>query len=381
MGQAMTNPNGSQHPNGSQSLTMIEDSVRQRIEAALPLKDNVVLALTQAADSLAGLRRRELIRLSDRVAFVDDADVVLRDARLLELFLPLAMAQPELSQSEDRTRQGEVERRVFQVLQRQARQSHAKNERWGVLLYPLVVLLLSTLVFAAISIWIIPVFEQMFFEFGLSLPSPTLLVISISHLFQSIWFWLLFAGLVMLLAVMLGMRAADDLRWLIWGNVDSWFSSGYSTRRSLGDLAWHTAMLLEIGQPVETSVEIAAAASRKATLRRESPNLTRHLGLTNPGPNPPQSPLAAPQEHAATNWYLGVPCHLLAHALNIRQDNSEQLATLREVARLYWDREQTKSVWILSWLQPVAVLMISLIVGFVVLALFGPLVNLITGLS
>jgi len=381
MGQAMTNPNGSQHPNGSQSVTVIEDSVRQRIHAALPLKDNVVLALTQAADSLAGLRRRELIRLSDRVAFVDDADVVLRDARLLELFLPLAMAQPELSQSEDRTRQGEVERRVFQVLQRQARQSHAKNERWGVLLYPLVVLLLSTLVFAAISIWIIPVFEQMFFEFGLSLPSPTLLVISISHLFQSIWFWLLFAGLVMLLAVMLGMRAADDLRWLIWGNVDSWFSSGYSTRRSLGDLAWHTAMLLEIGQPVETSVEIAAAASRKATLRRESPNLTRHLGLTNPGPNPPQNPLAAPQEHTATNWYLGVPCHLLAHALNIRQDNSEQLATLREVARLYWDREQTKSVWILSWLQPVAVLMISLIVGFVVLALFMPLVSLISGLS
>jgi hypothetical protein len=379
----MTNPNGSQHPNGSQSVTVIEDSVRQRIHAALPLKDNVVLALTQAADSLAGLRRRELIRLSDRVAFVDDADVVLRDARLLELFLPLAMAQPELSQSEDRTRQGEVERRVFQVLQRQARQSHAKHERWGVLFYPLVVLLLSTLVFAAISIWIIPVFEQMFFEFGLSLPSPTLLVISISHLFQSIWFWLLFAGLVMLLAVMLGMRAADNLRWLIWGNVDSWFSSGYSTRRSLGDLAWHTAMLLEIGQPVETSVEIAAAASRKATLRRESPNLTRHLGLTNPGPNPPQNPLAAPQEHTATNWYLGVPCHLLAHALNIRQDNnnSEQLATLREVARLYWDREQTKSVWILSWLQPVAVLMISLIVGFVVLALFMPLVSLISGLS
>lgn len=377
----MTNPNGSQHPNGSQSVTVIEDSVRQRIHAALPLKDNVVLALTQAADSLAGLRRRELIRLSDRVAFVDDADVVLRDARLLELFLPLAMAQPELSQSEDRTRQGEVERRVFQVLQRQARQSHAKHERWGVLLYPLVVLLLSTLVFAAISIWIIPVFEQMFFEFGLSLPSPTLLVISISHLFQSIWFWLLFAGLVMLLAVMLGMRAADNLRWLIWGNVDSWFSSGYSTRRSLGDLAWHTAMLLEIGQPVETSVEIAAAASRKATLRRESPNLTRHLGLANPGPNPPQNPLAAPQEHTATNWYLGVPCHLLAHALNIRQDNSEQLATLREVARLYWDREQTKSVWILSWLQPVAVLMISLIVGFVVLALFMPLIELITGLS
>lgn len=368
-------------PIGSQNVPMIADSVRQRIDATLPLKDNVVLSLTQAADSLTGLRRRELMRLSDRVAFVDDADVVMRDSRLLELFLPLVMAQPELSQSEDRQRQCEVERRVFQVLLRQARQSHAKNERWGVLIYPLLVLLLSTLVFAAISIEVTPVFEQMFFELGLRLPTPTLLVISISHIFQSIWFWLLFAGLLLMLAVILGMRVADNLRWLIWGSVDSWFSTGYSTRRSLGDLAWHTALLIEVGQRVETAVEIASAASLKATMRRESPNLARHLGLANPAPDPQQNPLAAPQEIAATNWYLGVPCHLLTHALNNRQDEIGQSAMLREIASLYWDREQTKSVWILSWLQPVAVLMISLVVGFVVLALFMPLVELISGLS
>ena len=370
---------------GAQSETVIADSVRQQIEAALPLKDNVVLSLTQAADSMVGLRRRELIQLSDRVAFVDDAEVVVRDARLLELFLPLAMAQPELSQSEERTRQCEVERRVFQVLQRQATQSRAKTERWGVLVYPLLVLVLSTLVLAFISIAITPVFEQMFLEFGLVIPAPTRLVISISHIMQSVWFWLLFAVLLLLLVVMLGMRAANSLRWLITGGVDSWFSAGYSTRHSLGDLAWHTALLIELGQGVETSVEIAGAASRKAALRRESPKLARRLGLANPAPNPPHSPphspLATPQEQSATSWCLGVPCHLLTHALNIRQDDILQSAMLREIASLYWDREQTKAVWILSWLQPVGTLMVSMVVGFIVLALFMPLVELISGLT
>ena len=370
---------------GSQSETVIADSVRQQIEAALPLKDNVVLSLTQAADSMVGLRRRELIQLSDRVAFVDDAEVVVRDARLLELFLPLAMAQPELSQSEERTRQCEVERRVFQVLQRQATQSRAKTERWGVLVYPLLVLVLSTLVLAFISIAITPVFEQMFLEFGLVIPAPTRLVISISHIMQSVWFWLLFAVLLLLLVVMLGMRAANSLRWLITGGVDSWFSAGYSTRHSLGDLAWHTALLIELGQGVETSVEIAGAANRKAALRRESTKLARRLGLANPAPNPPHSPphspLATPQEQSATSWCLGVPCHLLTHALNIRQDDILQSAMLREIASLYWDREQTKAVWILSWLQPVGTLMVSMVVGFIVLALFMPLVELISGLT
>jgi hypothetical protein len=366
---------------GAQSATVIADSVYQRINATLPLKDNVVLSLTQAADSLTGLRRRELMRLSDRVAFVENAEVVLRDARLLELFQPLATAQHDLAQAEDRTRQCEVERRVFQVLQRPARQTRATSERWSVLIYPLLVLLLSTLVFAFISIVITPVFEQMFFEFGLTLPTPTRLVISISHIMQSVWFWLLFAVLVMLLAVMLGIRALDSLRWLISGSVDSWLSAGYSKRRSLGDLAWHTALLLDVGQGVETSVEIAGAASRNAAMRQGAPHLARHFGLANLALNPQRSPLVAPQQQTAANWYLGVPCHLLTHALNIRQEGIEQSAMLREVANLYWDRELTKSVWILSWLQPVAVSMIGLVVSFVVLALFMPLVELITGLT
>ncbi len=367
--------------NGSQSVPVIADSVRQRIDATLPLKDNIVLALTQAADSLTGLRRRELMRLSDRIAAVEDAEEVLRDAKLLELFLPLALAQPELAHTENRTRQGEVERQVFQVLQRQAQQTRAKNERWSVLIYPLLVLLLSTLVFAFISIAITPVFEQMFYEFGLTLPAPTRLLIAISHIMQSAGFWLLFAILLLLLVVMLGMRAADNLRWLISGSVDSWFSAGYSTRRSLGDLAWHTALLLDAGQEIETSVEIAGAASRKAAIRRQSPNLAPHFGLATPAPHPQQSPFVTPQQHTAANLCLGVPCHLLTHALNIHQNDRERSAMLREIAHLYWDREQTKSVWMLSWLQPVAVWMISMVVGLVVLALFMPLVELINGLT
>jgi type II secretory pathway component PulF len=67
--------------------------------------------------------------------------------------------------------------------------------------------------------------------------------------------------------------------------------------------------------------------------------------------------------------------------LNARRGDTEPLAILREIASLYWDREQTKAVWVLSWLQPIAVLMISFVVGFVVLALFMPLVELISGLS
>jgi type II secretory pathway component PulF len=362
-------------------VIMIPDSVSQRIDAALSLKDDIALSLAQAADALSGRQRRELLRLSERVAAVESAEEVLQDAKLLELLLPLAKMQPELARAEDSARKGEVQRQVFQVLQRQTQQTRARNERWSVLIYPLLILLLSTLVFAFIAIEIVPVFEQMFDEFDLAVPASTQLVILVSHLMQSIWFWVLLVVLFAVPTVMLALRAADSLRYWFSDRADPWFSAGYSTRRSLGDLAWHTALLLDIGQEVETAVQIAGAASRKSAMRRASPDLARHLGVATLVSSPQNSPLAASQPYAAANWYLGVPCHLLTHALNTGQDDVERSAMLREIASLYWDREQTTSIWILSWLQPIAVSMISLVVGFVVLALFMPLVELISGLT
>lgn len=358
----------------------IPDSLRQRIEATLQLKDNVVLALTQAADSLGGNRRRHLMRLSDRAAFVKNADALLRDAEILELFLPLVATSSELSQCEARTRQGEVERRVFQVLQRQVRKSQSQADRINVLLYPLMVLILSAIVFAGISIMIMPVFEQMFDEFGLTLPAPTELVISVSHIFQSVWFWLLFALALIILGGVLGIRVANQVRSAFFGNAEPWVFGGYSSRRSMGEFAWHTALLVEIGLDAQTAIEIAGSASRQAKVRKDSQHLAQHFGLKHL-PTDPFIEHSDPLGQSAENWYLGIPCHLLVHALKVNNNASQQSSLLREIANIYLDREQTKSVWILSWVQPVVVLITCLVVGFVLLALLMPLLELISGLA
>jgi type II secretory pathway component PulF len=366
------------HP--STGGTVIPDSLRQRIEATLQWKDNVVLALTQAADSLGGNRRRHLMRLSDRAAVVNNADSLLRDAEVLELFLPLVATSSELSQSEERTRQGEIERTVFQVLQRQVRQAQSQADRFHVLLYPLLVLIFSAIVFAGISIMIMPVFEQMFEEFGLTLPTPTAVVISVSHIFQSVWFWLLFAAALISLGGMLGIRMINHLRWMFFGNLEPWGFGGHSSRRTLGQFAWHTALLIEIGLATQTAVEIAASASRQAKMRQNSRQLAEHFGLNHVATDPfIEQPDSLGQ--STENWYLGIPCHLLVHGLKLDKNTSQQSSLLREIANIYFDREQTTSIWILSWVQPVVVLLTCLVVGFVLLALFMPLVELISGLA
>ena len=56
-----------------------------------------------------------------------------------------------------------------------------KSQIKGAMAYPLVVISIATLVIGVILIFVIPIFEDMFADFGSSLPLPTQLVVKMSH--------------------------------------------------------------------------------------------------------------------------------------------------------------------------------------------------------
>ena len=66
------------------------------------------------------------------------------------------------------------------ILQRLAdfleRAESLKRKVKGALIYPVIVVMVATLILTFIMIFIVPTFEKMFEEFGLTLPAPTLLV-------------------------------------------------------------------------------------------------------------------------------------------------------------------------------------------------------------
>jgi type IV pilus assembly protein PilC len=55
----------------------------------------------------------------------------------------------------------------------------------GALTYPIVVLAIAMIVMAIILVFVIPVFEEMFSDFGSALPAPTRLVVNLSHFFKA----------------------------------------------------------------------------------------------------------------------------------------------------------------------------------------------------
>lgn len=66
-----------------------------------------------------------------------------------------------------------------------------KRKVKGAMIYPVAVVIIAGLILALIMTFIVPTFKEMFEEFGLDLPAPTLLLIAMSDYIVSYWFLML----------------------------------------------------------------------------------------------------------------------------------------------------------------------------------------------
>ncbi len=89
-------------------------------------------------------------------------------------------------------------RRLSAYLEKTAK---LKSKVKGAMTYPLVTMIVALLVLAVILIFVIPVFQQMFSDFGRELPLPTRIVIALSELFKNNIHYILGVMLVLILAL------------------------------------------------------------------------------------------------------------------------------------------------------------------------------------
>ena len=67
----------------------------------------------------------------------------------------------------------------------------------GALVYPVAIMGVAMMAVAVLLIWVVPVFEQMFADFGGSLPAPTQFVIDLSEQAQEYWWVAVLAGIAL----------------------------------------------------------------------------------------------------------------------------------------------------------------------------------------
>jgi type II secretory pathway component PulF len=235
--------------------------------------------------------------------------------------------------------------------------------------YPLFVAALSIGALVVLSLTIIPIFGKMFQDFELRLPRATQWIMAISDALsgrdpRSLIIFLAILGVLWFLAGGFG--------WLLhrWQSI-SFF--GYwiaGSRCQLSAMARWTstlAELLAIDVPLSESLRIAGIASKHPFYRSQSKLLS--IASVNG-----VSPLAtSPIARSFSSTAL--------HALTAAHDGKPSIPLLRQIADIYWERCERSRSSGNGWLGPLAIFCLGFIVGFVVLALFMPLISLVTSLS
>lgn len=249
-------------------------------------------------------------------------------------------------------------------------QSRPTKTWTNIVSYPLVVLLVTISLILLQAYWISPIFERMFQEFGLRLPSITQLVFTINAWTRNYIFFLAVALLSIFFVwgsiKVFGAALLDRLQSI---SLIGWIVSG--NRRNLLAMSRFIQTLAELSQSgavYRDAIRFAADASQHDLLRRSANQLID----------------AIEREDVAKDGLpisLEIPYPPLLIQVLRSEPSSESVRFLREMAETYRlraesyyeTREQIASPWI--------IFLIGALTFLLTLALFLPLLSLVTSLA
>jgi type II secretory pathway component PulF len=338
-------------------------AIPDRLVKVLKQHQAISVALDAVAAENVG-RPRQYSKLLARY-FADGPDPmdVIRRPDALAICLPLLPSSdqaPEAWQIEDGVNQGLDQLTVFEP------------PRKRLLLqigYPLLVFLMAIVLVTAYLLFLVPVFDDMFQEFGLRLAPATQAVVQASRMLRSYGIFVvgflaacaaIFVIILFLPKQTTGPVWSGRLRMLLT-----------STSDALSVWAWHVAMLIEFGFPLADAIIAAGSATNKSWLLQKS---TQWAGESRAGDAPMQNDSIVDRRG----------CHLLSYAVGADLPEGKTILRpdlLREVALVFRDKSQYQWSSVLAWLSPCLMMLVSLSIGFFVVALMSPLISLIGGLT
>ncbi len=237
----------------------------------------------------------------------------------------------------------------------------------GALIYPVAVITVAAAILVVIMLFVVPAFEKMFADIGQSLPAPTQLLLSTSQAIQTYWF--LLPGIPILLVFSMKMvarterggRALDafKLKMPVFGNIIK-KSSVARFCRTLGTLIASGVPILEALRIVRDAVGnviISNAIEDVHSSIREGDTIA--------------DPLRA----------SGIFDELLVNMIDVGEETGELDKMLMKIADNYEMDVDVAVEGMSSLLEPVLIVGMGLVVGFIVVSLFLPLVSIIKNIQ
>ena len=266
------------------------------------------------------------------------------------------------------------------------------------LTYPVAVVVFSTCILIFIMLWIIPQFEKIFDDFGLSLPWLTQFLINATNFVKNYWF--LLPGIPFCIFIFIKLCTSFDygrygwnlftLKVPIFGALIEKTIVARTTR-TLGTL-------VTSGVPILEALHITRETSNNAVFEDIYQKVLEAIRDGDTIANPLKIYRTPPIHGGAIFFFLvfGVGIGILRYLMvckkkvmddmvinmvDVGEQTGELDTMLYKVADVYDEEVNTMTEALMSMLEPVLIVFLGSMVGTIVVALYMPMISLITDLS
>ncbi len=234
----------------------------------------------------------------------------------------------------------------------------------GALIYPAAMIPIPCLIVGFLMYYIIPKFKKIFDDFGTELPQPTILLIQLSDAVVNFWyvFGLPLFYIPIVIFIFVSMAQYYGWRVMLQSVFGGWF------------IRWYTPDVMRaVAQSVEQKIPLDQALN----------SIAKH-----PGPIRLRDRLAWSVEslQAGTpSWQTLQAAGLLKHSETLVLETAEQTGNLPWALETLATNLERRSAFrvtaFMEFVRPILLIGMSMIVGFVAIAMFLPLIKLLNDLS
>ncbi len=262
---------------------------------------------------------------------------------------------------------GTLDKVLLQLAEYMDEQARFSAQFRAALTYPLLMFLVGSGVLLFLMTFVVPKITRMLEDLDQALPLPTLLLMSISGFLADYW-WLLLALLVLLL--WLGRRYALTSKGRLWFDEIRFrlpLLGTLSLQNATARFARTTATLLRSGVPLLTALEIVQGLLGNRYLQ-QALEVVREKVTEGAG-------LAEPLREA------GVFPGMLPQMAAVGERSGELEGMLIKVAEIFEHQVQTRLNGLMALLEPLMILVMGSVVGFIVLAVLLPIFQASQGMG
>ncbi len=286
-----------------------------------------------------------------------EAGLPLSDAmeRHPKVFNPLYVAMTRAGETG-----GILESSLVRVADQLESDAALRRQVKSAMVYPIVVLTFAFAVLTGLVVFIVPVFVGVFKQFGGDLPAITKLTVGLSHLMTTYW-WALIAVAVGSASAFRRWKASDKGR-------RQWDRFRLRLPMKIGDIVQKVALarwsrtlsaLVTAGVPILQALEITGKTAGNTVIEEAMADVIENVkrGGT----------IAAPLKEAPV--FPG----MVVHMLGVGEETGALEHMLTKIADFYEEQVEAAVKALTSILEPIMLVFVGGIVGFIVISMYLPL--------